>query len=112
MGLIRAAGWDCTAGLAPMVYSEVLAPMMGAAPGSAMPLLPLGPLAPQNAATVDPHTESMVLRRLLVDQVRLGWRRWVHGLHMLAYLDRFSLVLEQAACYVAHRTVNGVEEFV
>ena len=73
MGLIRTAGRDCTAGLAQMVYEEVVAPMTGAAPGSAMPLLPVGPPAPQMWATASPFTESTVLRRLLSDQVRCGW---------------------------------------
>ena len=66
LGLIRAAGWDCTAGLAPMVYSEVLAPLTGAARRSAMPLVPFGPLLPM----VHPFSKATMLRRLLSDQVR------------------------------------------
>ena len=51
LDLIRVVRWDCTMGVAQMVYSEVLAPLTGAAPGSAMPLEPIGPLAPQNTTT-------------------------------------------------------------
>lgn len=69
LGLIRAARWDCTAGLAPMLYSEVLARLTGAARGSAMPLMPFGPLPPM----VHPFSKATMLRRLLSDQVRWMW---------------------------------------
>lgn len=82
LSLMRAAGRDCTAGLAQVMHSEVMVPLLGAAAGpspailsngaegsTAFPLVYIEPVAPQNGATVYPFSKSAVLRRLLSDQV-------------------------------------------
>ena len=96
--MMRAAGGDNTAGLAQVIHAEVLAPWLGTAAGPAMlgngaggptavPLVPIGPLPPQNPATVYPFSKSAVLRRLLSDQVR------VRGPRVLLVSDSFVRLL-------------------
>ena len=133
LAMMRAAGGDNTAGLAQVIHAEVLAPWLGTAAGPAMlrdgaggptavPLVAIGPLAPENGATVYPFSKSAVLRRLLSDQVRAhvcvrarkracvrSDRRlvkpfcsWSFGLNYLP---------TQSACFIFHRMINGVQEF-
>lgn len=129
LSLMRAAGRDCTAGLAQVMHSELLVPLLGAAAGpspamlsngtegsTAFPLVPIGPVAPQNGATVYPFSKSAVLRRLLSDQVGFwmnvlpAFRRLLCGVDWLIHFS--SIPPPQSACYIFHRMVNGLDEFV